>query len=67
MIKIVSSIKIHLCAISLQELIKKVEFGTSSLKERITAANKMFEAGYKIGLNIAPIIYRSNIYDLWTT
>ena len=32
------------------------EFGTSSLKDRITAANKMFEAGYKIGLNIAPII-----------
>lgn len=39
-----------------QEIIRKVEFGTSSLKDRITAANKMFEAGYKIGLNIAPII-----------
>ena len=43
-------------SINPEELIKKVEFGTSSLKERITAANKMFEAGYKIGLNIAPII-----------
>ena len=43
-------------SINPEEIIKRVEFGTSSLKERITAANKMFEAGYKIGLNIAPII-----------
>lgn len=43
-------------SINPQSIIRKVEFGTSSLKERITAANKMFEAGYKIGLNIAPII-----------
>ena len=38
------------------EIIRKVEFGTSSLIERIHAANKMFEAGYRVGLNIAPII-----------
>lgn len=43
-------------SINPEEIIKRVEFGTSTLKERITAANKMFEAGYKIGLNIAPII-----------
>jgi spore photoproduct lyase len=43
-------------SINPQEVIKRVEIGTSSLRERITAANKMFEAGYKIGLNIAPII-----------
>ncbi|GAA0742979.1 SPL family radical SAM protein [Clostridium oceanicum] len=43
-------------SINPKEIINKVEFGTSSLKERLTAANKMFEAGYKIGLNIAPII-----------
>jgi len=43
-------------SINPQEIIRKVEFGTSSLKQRIVAANKMFEAGYKIGLNIAPII-----------
>ena len=43
-------------SINPKEIIKKVEFGTSSLKSRIIAANKMFEAGYKIGLNIAPII-----------
>jgi len=43
-------------SINPQEVIKRVEFGTSGLRERIVAANKMFEAGYKIGLNIAPII-----------
>lgn len=43
-----------------QEIIRKVEFGTSSLEERIIAANKMFEAGYEIGLNIAPIILVEN-------
>lgn len=43
-------------SINPQEIIKKVEFGTSSLVDRINAANKMFQAGYKIGLNIAPII-----------
>lgn len=43
-------------SINPQQIIEKVEFGTSSLKERIIAANKMFEAGYKIGLNIDPII-----------
>lgn len=43
-------------SINPQEIIRKVEFGTSSLNDRIAAANKMFEAGYRIGLNIAPII-----------
>lgn len=46
-----------------EEIIRKVEFGTSSLKERIAAANKMFEAGYRVGLNIAPII----LQDGWET
>ena len=37
-------------------IIKNIEFGTSNLISRCEAANKMFEAGYKIGINIAPII-----------
>jgi spore photoproduct lyase len=37
-------------------IIKNIEFGTSSLVSRCEAANKMFEAGYKVGINIAPII-----------
>ncbi len=38
------------------EIIKKAEIGTAGLEDRIRAANKMFAAGYKIGINIAPII-----------
>jgi spore photoproduct lyase len=44
-------------------LIKKVEIGTSSLMERIEAANKLFTAGYRVGLNIAPII----LIEEWQT
>lgn len=37
-------------------IIKHVEFGTSSLKERILAVNQMCDAGYPVGLLIAPVI-----------
>ncbi len=43
-----------------QEIIQKVEFGTSALKNRIQALNKMYEAGYRIGLLIAPVILMEN-------
>jgi spore photoproduct lyase len=43
-----------------EEIIRKVEFNTCNLEERIEAANKMFRAGYKVGLNIAPIIIVKN-------
>ena len=39
-----------------EEIINKVEFGTSRLKSRIEAINKLAEAGYKVGILIAPII-----------
>lgn len=39
-----------------EEIINKVEFGTSKLKERIEAINKLAEAGYKVGILIAPVI-----------
>lgn len=39
-----------------EEIINKVEFGTSRLKGRIEAINKLKEAGYKIGILIAPVI-----------
>lgn len=38
------------------EIINKVELGTSRLSDRIVAANKMFKAGYRVGINIAPIV-----------
>lgn len=45
------------------EIIRKVEFGTSPLKARIHALNQMREAGYKVGLLIAPVI----MVDNWMT
>lgn len=39
-----------------EKIIQRVEFGTSSLKNRIKALNQMCEAGYRVGLLIAPVI-----------
>lgn len=43
-----------------EEIINKVEFGTSRLKNRIEAINKLAEADYKIGILIAPIVLVDN-------
>lgn len=43
-----------------QEIINKVEFGTSRLLDRIEAINKLKKAGYKVGILIAPIILIDN-------
>ena len=40
-----------------EEIINNVEFGTSRLKGRIEAINKLKQAGYKIGILIAPVIF----------
>lgn len=39
-----------------EEIIHSIELGTSPLKKRISALNDMAEAGYPIGLLIAPVI-----------
>jgi spore photoproduct lyase len=38
------------------EIIRRVEIGTSPLEARIRAANEMAQAGYPVGLLIAPVI-----------
>lgn len=43
-----------------EEVIKKIEFGTSPLFKRIEAINKLCEADYPIGLLIAPIVIIEN-------
>lgn len=48
-----------------EEIINKVEFGTSRLKGRIEAMNKLAEAGYKIGILIAPVILVDNWKELY--
>jgi len=37
-------------------VIRRIEIGTSPLAKRIEAANALFESGYQVGVNIAPII-----------
>lgn len=49
-----------------EHIIRKVEIGTSSLKERIEAANKLFDAGYRVGVNVAPIILMDNWKEMYT-
>lgn len=39
-----------------EEIIKRIEFGTSPLDARIRALNLMCEAGYPVGMLIAPVI-----------
>lgn len=43
-----------------EEIINRVEFGTSRLKNRIEAINKLVEADYEVGILIAPIILVEN-------
>ena len=47
-------------SINPEEIIQKVEFGTSHLKNRIQAIKKLKEAGYQVGILIAPIILVDN-------
>ena len=42
------------------EVIQKVEFGTSRLENRVKAINKLKDAGYKVGILIAPIVLINN-------
>ena len=43
-----------------EEVIRKVELGTSPLPNRIRALNRLCEAGYRPGLLIAPVILVEN-------
>lgn len=53
-------------SINPEEVINKVEFGTSRLKQRIEAINKLKEAEYKIGILIAPVILIDNWKELYS-
>ncbi len=47
------------------DIINKIEFGTSSLEGRILAINKLVDAGYKVGIIVAPIILISNWKNMY--
>lgn len=46
-------------------IINHVEFGTSRLKDRIEAINKLVEADYEVGILIAPVIFLENWKELY--
>ncbi len=48
-----------------REIIRRIEFGTSSLPSRIAALNRMCDAGYKVGLLIAPVVLVDNWKELY--
>lgn len=48
-----------------EEVIRKIEFGTASLKARLRALNQMCEAGYRVGILIAPVVMVDNWMDLY--
>ncbi len=47
-------------------IINRVEFGTSRLEKRIEAINKLCEAGYPVGILIAPVIMVENWKELYS-
>lgn len=49
-----------------EEIIQKVEFGTSRLTGRIKAINQLVEAGYTVGIIVAPIILIEEWKKLYT-
>ena len=49
-----------------QPLIAEIEKGTSDLANRISALNRLCDAGYKVGLLIAPIVLVDNWKALYT-
>lgn len=48
-----------------EEIIRKVELGTASLKERLIALNRICEAGYRVGMLIAPVVMVDNWMELY--
>lgn len=49
-----------------QSVINRIELGTSSLEKRISAVNKMCEAGHPCGLLIAPVILTDGWKEMYT-
>ncbi len=58
-------------SLNTEEIIRRFEHNTSSLEERIAAANQMAKAGYPLGFIIAPLFvypgYRDGYEDLFST
>lgn len=46
-----------------QEIIREIEIGTSPLKNRVQAINKLRKANYKVGILIAPVVLVENWHE----
>ena len=46
-------------------IIENVEFGTSRLKDRVEAINKLVDADYEVGILIAPVIFLENWENIY--
>ena len=49
-----------------KEIIRTIEIGTSSLEKRVQAINQLKEAGYPLGILIAPVILVENWREQYT-
>jgi len=49
-----------------QEIISKIELGTSRLDDRILAINKLKDSGYEVGILIAPIVLTDNWKEIYS-
>ncbi len=48
-----------------EEIVRRIEIGTSPLQGRIDALNKLTDAGYKTGLLIAPVVLLQGWRDMY--
>jgi len=49
-----------------EKVIRQIEFGTSPLKARVKALNQLCEAGYRVGMLIAPVVLAENWQQLYS-
>jgi len=50
-------------SLSPQQKIKEIDLKTPSLKHRLSAINKLYQEGYKIGIHLDPIIYNDDFKE----
>ncbi len=48
-----------------REVIERIEFGTSALNKRIHAVNTLCDAGYRVGILIAPVVLLDNYQSMY--
>ncbi|HHU06687.1 MAG TPA: spore photoproduct lyase [Clostridiales bacterium] len=52
-------------SINPEEIVRRVEIGTSPLSDRIRALNNMCDAGYRVGILLAPVIMLPGWRDMY--